>query len=98
VIVDLAAPSGGNCELTVEGSEVERSRVAIIGVGDLASEVPASASALYARNVTNLLKLLVRDGELKPDFDDDIVAATCVTEGGELRIGSSGLVTGGGSR
>jgi H+-translocating NAD(P) transhydrogenase subunit alpha len=98
VIVDLAAPSGGNCELTEEGSEVQRSGVAVIGVGDLASEVPASASALYARNVTNLLKLLVRDGELKPDFDDDIVAATCVTRGGELRIGSSGLMSGGGSR
>jgi H+-translocating NAD(P) transhydrogenase subunit alpha len=98
LIVDLAAPSGGNCELTVNGSEVQRSGVVVIGAVDLASEVPASASALYARNVTNLLKLLVRDGELKPDFDDDIVAATCVTEGGEMRIGSSGLVTGGGSR
>ncbi len=68
----------------------------VIGAGDLASEVPASASALYARNVTNLLKLLVRDGELQPDFDDDIVAATCVTEGGVVRIGSSEVVTGGG--
>ena len=96
VIVDLAAPSGGNCELTVAGSEVQRSGVVVIGAGDLASEVPASASALYARNVTNLLKLLVRDGELQPDFDDDIVAATCVTEGGVVRIGSSEVVTGGG--
>jgi H+-translocating NAD(P) transhydrogenase subunit alpha len=98
VIVDLAAPSGGNCELTVEGSEVERDGVVVIGAGDLASEVPASASALYARNVSNLLKLLVHDGEFRPDFDDDIIAATCVTEGGVVRIGSSGVVTGGGSR
>jgi NAD(P) transhydrogenase subunit alpha len=94
VIVDMAAPSGGNCELTVDGSEVERKGVLIIGAGDLASEVPASASALYARNVTNLLKLLVRDGEIRPDFEDDIVAATCVTEGGVVRVGSSEVVTG----
>jgi H+-translocating NAD(P) transhydrogenase subunit alpha len=91
VIVDLAAPSGGNCELTVEGSEVRRSGVVIIGPGDLASEVPATASALYARNVTNMLKLLVREGEVRPAFDDDIVAATCVTEGGVVRVGPSGV-------
>jgi NAD(P) transhydrogenase subunit alpha len=94
VIVDLAAPSGGNCELTVDGSEVERSGVAIVGAGNLASEVPASASALYARNVTNLLKLLVRDGEIRPDFEDNIVAATCVTEGGAVRAGSAIVMTG----
>jgi len=98
VIVDLAAPSGGNCELTSEGSEVKWNGVVVIGVGDLASEVPASASALYARNVTNLLKLLVREGELRPDFDDDIVAATCVTEGGVVRIGWSGASTREGGR
>jgi H+-translocating NAD(P) transhydrogenase subunit alpha len=98
VIVDLAAPSGGNCELTVDGSEVERSGVVIIGAGDLALEVPASASALYARNVTSLLKLLVRDGEIRPDFEDDIVAATCVTEAGAVRLGSSEVMTGRGGR
>jgi NAD(P) transhydrogenase subunit alpha len=98
VIVDLAAPSGGNCELTVDGSEVSQNGVVIIGAGDLAAEVPASASALYARNVTNLLKLVVRDGELRPDFEDDIVAATCVTEGGVVRVGSSNVMTGGGKR
>ncbi len=98
VIVDLAAPSGGNCELTVDGSEVERGGVVIIGAGDLASEVPASASALYARNVTNLLKLLVRDGEIRPDFEDDIVAATCVTEGGAVRVAASEVMTGRGGR
>jgi NAD(P) transhydrogenase subunit alpha len=98
VIVDLSAPSGGNCELTVDGSEVVRSGVVIIGAGDLASEIPASASALYARNVTNLLKLLVRDGEIRPDFEDDIVSATCVTEAGAVRVGLSELMTGRGGR
>jgi H+-translocating NAD(P) transhydrogenase subunit alpha len=98
VIVDLAASSGGNCELTVEASEARRSGVLIVGAGDLAAEVPASASALYARNVTNLLKLLVRHGGVRPDFEDDIVAAMCVTEGGAVRFGSSGVATAGGSR
>jgi H+-translocating NAD(P) transhydrogenase subunit alpha len=97
VIVDLAAPSGGNCEVTVDGSESRRGGVLIIGAGNLASDVPSSASTLYARNVTNLLKLMVRDGEVRPDFDDDIVAAMCVTEGGMVRMGPSGAVTGRGS-
>ncbi len=85
VIVDLAAPSGGNCELTVDGSDVSCGGVTIVGAGDLASEVASSASSLYARNVTNFVKLLVRDGELNPDFEDEIVAATCVTAAGEIR-------------
>jgi H+-translocating NAD(P) transhydrogenase subunit alpha len=85
LIVDLAASSGGNCELTVDGEEVDRHGVLIIGAGDLASDVPATASSLYSRNVTNLLALLVHDGEVRPDFDDDIVAATCVTDAGFIR-------------
>jgi len=97
VIVDLASPSGGNCELTVDGSEERRGAVLIIGAGNLASAVPASASTMYARNVTNFLKLVVRDGDIRPDFDDDIVGAMCVTEGGVVRMGPSGAVTGRGS-
>jgi NAD(P) transhydrogenase subunit alpha len=85
VIVDLAAASGGNCELTVDGQEVVHDGVAIIGAGDLPSEVATTASTLYARNVTNLLSLLVRDGQVEPDFDDEIVAATCLTAGGIIR-------------
>ena len=52
---------------------------------DLPSGVATTASSLYARNVTNLLALLVHDGEVRPDFGDDIVAATCVTAGGVIR-------------
>jgi H+-translocating NAD(P) transhydrogenase subunit alpha len=85
VIVDLAAQSGGNCELTVDGTEVEHQGVTIIGAGDMASEAAASASALYARNVSNLVKLVVRDGEYQPDFGDDILDATCITSGGVIR-------------
>ena len=82
VIVDLAAASGGNCELTVDGEEIDYSGVLVIGAGDLPSSVPATASSLYARNVSTFLGLLVREGGVQPDFDDDIVDATCVTAGG----------------
>jgi NAD(P) transhydrogenase subunit alpha len=85
VIIDLAAASGGNCELTVDGEEVERNGVHVIGASDLPSRVPGTASALYARNVTNLVALLVREGEVQPDFDDDIVDATCITAAGVVR-------------
>jgi NAD(P) transhydrogenase subunit alpha len=85
VVVDLAAAAGGNTELTVDGQEIEHGGVFIIGASDLPSQVATTASSLYARNVTNLLVLLVHDGEVRPDFDDDIVAATCVTAGGVIR-------------
>jgi NAD(P) transhydrogenase subunit alpha len=85
VIVDLAAASGGNAELTEDGQEVLHGGVIVIGASDLPSQVATTASNLYARNVTNLLALLVRDGQVQPDFEDDIVAATCVTAGGVIR-------------
>jgi NAD(P) transhydrogenase subunit alpha len=85
VVVDLAAAAGGNAELTVDGEEVHHGGVFIIGASDLPSGVATTASSLYARNVTNLLALLVHDGEVQPDFDDDIVTATCITTGGVIR-------------
>jgi NAD(P) transhydrogenase subunit alpha len=85
VVVDLAASSGGNCELTVDGQEVEHAGVVVIGAGDLTSRIATTASAVYARNVVNLLALVVHDGEVRPDFDDDIVAATCVAADGIIR-------------
>jgi H+-translocating NAD(P) transhydrogenase subunit alpha len=85
VIVDLAAASGGNSELSIDGQEVDHGGVIVIGASDLPSQVATTASTLYARNVSNLLPLLVRDGELRPDFDDDIVAAMCVTSAGVVR-------------
>ena len=56
----------------------------MIGAGDLASEVATSASSLYSRNVTKMLELLVHDGGVHPDFDDDVVAAMCLTHAGVL--------------
>jgi NAD(P) transhydrogenase subunit alpha len=79
VIVDLAAETGGNCELTVPGEEVVRDRVTIVGLLNLPSEMPYHASQLYARNVQALLGLLAPEGELQLDFDDEIIAGACVT-------------------
>jgi NAD(P) transhydrogenase subunit alpha len=85
VIVDLAAPQGGNCPLTVPGATVTRHGVRIVGETNLPALVAADASSLYARNVLDFLKLIVRgDGALAIDTDDDIVAACLVTRGGEV--------------
>jgi H+-translocating NAD(P) transhydrogenase subunit alpha len=86
VIVDVAAETGGNCELTRAGETVAESGVKVVGPRNLPSEMPAPASQLYAKNLENLLGLLLTEGgEVKVDFEDDIVAAACITEGGEIR-------------
>ncbi len=93
VIVDLAAESGGNCELTEPGKTVEHSQVRIIGPVNLPSTMPIHASQLYARNMHNLISHITEDraeekGEhdLHPnlDFEDEIIAATCIAHGGEI--------------
>jgi len=84
VIVDLGAEGGGNVEVTRAGETVDVGGVAVIGMRGAPSAIPANASALYARNVANLLLLMVRDGDLVPDWDDEIVAASCVTREGQV--------------
>jgi H+-translocating NAD(P) transhydrogenase subunit alpha len=84
VIVDLAAASGGNCELTDDGRELTWHGVHIIGAPELASSMPTHASALYARNVSSFVRLLAKDGQLKPDFDDEIVDKSAVTVAGSV--------------
>jgi NAD(P) transhydrogenase subunit alpha len=79
VIVDLAAETGGNCELTEPGREVVRDGVSIVGFVNLPSTMPAHASQLYARNVAALLQHLAPGGELKLDWDDEITSSACVT-------------------
>jgi NAD(P) transhydrogenase subunit alpha len=81
VIVDLAAETGGNCELTEPGEVVERSGVIIVGTLNLPSTMPTHASQLYARNVSALLEHLAPGGELNLDWSDEITAGTCVTRG-----------------
>jgi NAD(P) transhydrogenase subunit alpha len=85
LIVDLAGDSGGNCELTKPGETVVEDGVRILAPLNLASEMATHASQLYAKNVENLLDLLVEGGELNLDFDDEIVAGACITHGGEIR-------------
>ena len=79
VIVDLAAETGGNCELTEPGEEVVRDGVTIVGHLNLPSEMPYHASQLYARNIQALLTHLAPEGALVLDFEDEITAGACVT-------------------
>jgi NAD(P) transhydrogenase subunit alpha len=79
VIVDLAAETGGNCELTSPGETVERYGVQILAPLNVPSLVPAHASQMYARNVANVLKYVVHDGRLALDPDDEIVRGACLT-------------------
>ncbi len=79
VVVDLAAESGGNCELSVAGEDVEHRGVLVHGMRDVPSSMPVHASQLYARNVVSLLLLMTADGRVVPDFDDEVVAAACVS-------------------
>src|SRR6201993_4217169 len=84
VIVDLAAERGGNCELTQPGEIVVEHGVTIIGKFNLASSVPYHASQMYARNITNFMLHLVKDGKLQLNLQDEIVRETLVTQGGEV--------------
>jgi H+-translocating NAD(P) transhydrogenase subunit alpha len=85
VIVDLAASQGGNCPLTVADQSVVRHGVTIVGETNLPAMVAADASALYARNVLDFLKLLfTKEGAFQVPMDDDIVAACLMTRDGEV--------------
>ena len=79
VIVDLAGEAGGNSELTVPGEVAVRHDVTIVSPLNLPATMPEHASELYSRNVSALLELLITDGVLAPDFDDEVVSASCVT-------------------
>jgi H+-translocating NAD(P) transhydrogenase subunit alpha len=84
VIVDLAGEAGGNCELTEPGETVIRHDVKIVAPLNVPSSMAEHSSQLYARNIEALLGLMVTEGELKLDFDDEVVAGACVTRGGEI--------------
>ena len=84
VIIDLASESGGNCELTRNGEEVEHGGVRIVALPDAASGAATNASRVFAKNVTALLELLVKEGRHAPALDDDIVQAVAVTREGKI--------------
>ena len=95
VIVDLAAESGGNCELTEAGETVEHEGVRIVGPVNLPSTMPIHASQLYSRNMYSLIDHITedksdedsdeKDPQLELDFEDEIIGETCIAHGGEIR-------------
>lgn len=85
VIIDLAASTGGNCELTKNNGTIVHNGVTIIGNSLFATDMPADASRMFGKNVINFLKLLITpEGNLNLNWDDDLVKGTCVTHQGEV--------------
>ena len=85
VVVDLAAETGGNCELTRPGETVDHGGVLVAGPLNLASQGALHASEMYARNVFNFLALSLKDGAVALDWDDELIARTCLVHAGERR-------------
>ena len=83
VVVDMAADSGGNCELTKAGEVVHHHGVRIVGMANPPSGMPTHASFLYSRNVANVLGLMGPEGTLAPDWEDEIVPGMCVLRDGK---------------
>jgi NAD(P) transhydrogenase subunit alpha len=83
VLVDLAAPAGGNCELTHPGVTQQINGVTLFAPLNLPAEVPVHASQLYARNVLNFLNLILKKGELSIDLTDEVLAGACVAHHGK---------------
>jgi len=84
VIVDLAAEGGGNCELTQAGETVIHNRVKIYGPVNVPSTVGNHASELYAKNLLNFLNLLIKDGEINIDLEDEIISDSLITHDGKI--------------
>jgi NAD(P) transhydrogenase subunit alpha len=97
VIVDLAAEAGGNCAVTKAGEEVTVHGVTVLGPLNLPSSMPTHASQMYSKNITTFLDLLLEDGNLKLDFEDEIASATCITHDGAIRHEATRSVIEGGS-
>ena len=86
IIVDIAADSGGNCELSVANETVvSENGVSVIGTSNLPATTPIHASEMYARNLYNFLELSLNDGTLTLDWDDELIAQTCVTHDGVIK-------------
>lgn len=83
VVVDMAADSGGNCEVSERGQDVVVGGTLVVGMENPPSGMPTHASALYARNVANILALFVSEGSVAPNWEDEIVAGTCVLRDGK---------------
>jgi NAD(P) transhydrogenase subunit alpha len=85
VIVDIASVTGGNTELTQDDKRIDHNGVTIIGNSSLPCTAPADASKVYSKNVLNFLKLVIgKDGGLNLNYEDDIVAGTCIARNGSI--------------
>lgn len=84
VIVDLAAETGGNCDLTVPGEISESHGVTIIGLLNLPASLPVHASQMYGKVMTNFLDLLIQNGAIDLNFQDEIIAGMCITHNGDI--------------
>ena len=85
VIIDLAASTGGNCELTENDKIIEHKGVTIVGQSNYPAQMPVDASRMFGKNVLNFLKLIIgEEGALNLNFEDDIVKGTCITNKGEI--------------
>jgi NAD(P) transhydrogenase subunit alpha len=85
VLVDLAAESGGNCEVTRPGETIEHGAVTIVGPMNLPSMGAIHSSEMYARNLFNFASLMIKDGNLNLDWSDELIAKTCLTHAGEIK-------------
>jgi NAD(P) transhydrogenase subunit alpha len=85
VIVDMAAISGGNCELSEAGQTLERHGVTIMGPDNLPATIPVHASQMYGKNVVTFLLEMIQDGELVVDLENDVVGPACLSHGGEVQ-------------
>jgi len=85
VIIDLAAEGGGNCELTQAGETIDHSGIKIYGPLDVPSMLAVHASEMYAKNLLNFLTPMIKDGQLAPDWDDEVIADSALTHAGEIR-------------
>jgi len=85
VIIDLAASTGGNCEVTKNNETIEHKGVTIVGQSNYPAQMPVDASRMFGKNVLNFMKLIIgEEGELNLNFEDDIVKGTCITHKGEI--------------
>lgn len=85
VIVDMAAVTGGNCQLTEPGKTIVTHGITIIGHTNIASTMPTDASKMYGKNIINFIKNMIKDGKPELNFDDDIISGTCICHGGVIR-------------
>lgn len=86
VIVDLAASTGGNCELTENGKTIQVNGVTIIGDSNLQASMPYDASKMFGKNILNYIKLIIdKEGNINLNFEDDLVTGTCIAHNGEIK-------------